>query len=430
ALAFSLRTGTGISKHDVVLNLTPNSTRVPILYFALLSLGAVICPANPLSTPSEISRQIQLSKPVLAFTTSATTRKLHALRTVLVDSPEFDSMMNRKSSEIEHAEIQVSQNDVAAILFSSGTTGEMKCVALTHRNFIASTANFYYQRAERSSPVVGLYAVPYFHIFGFHYMMKSVALGEAVVVMERFDLGRILRAVEEYKVTHLAVVPPIVVAMVKSDLTEKFDLGSLEDVRSGAAALHLDSMKAFTKKFHWVFVYQGYGMTETTGAAFRAVSPDEYIKWGSVGKLIGNCEAKIVDPNTAIALPPGKQGELWFKGPTVMKGYVDDPKGNSETLVSDGWLRTGDICYIDEEGFLFVVDRLKELIKYKGYQVAPADLEKLLLSHPDIVDAAVIPYPDEEAGQVPLAYVVRHPQSNLDEGQIIEFVGKQVSSFL
>ncbi|KAH6758576.1 hypothetical protein C2S51_018811 [Perilla frutescens var. frutescens] len=391
-LALSLRSEIGLSINDVAFILCPNSIRVPILYFALLSIGAAVSPANPLSMSSEISRQIKLSKPVVAFATSATAGKLprQVCKTILIDSNEFEHMMTRRAAA-ELGALEVSQNDVAAILFSSGTTGVVKGVALTHRNLIASTANYYYQREERVSPVVGLYTVPYFHVFGFHYCLKSVALTEAVVVMERFELVKMLTAVEEHGVTHLKVVPPIVVAMVKSNLTQKFELGSLEAVGSGAAPLGVDLIQVFSKKFPRIHLYQSYGMTETTGTTFRPTNPEECTKWGAVGKLNGTNQAKIVDLETGIALPSGKQGELWLRGATVMKGYIDDhPKANSESMVSGGWLRTGDVCYINEEGFLFVVDRVKEMIKYKGYQVAPAELEQLLLSHPDIVDAAVI----------------------------------------
>ncbi|GFP94069.1 4-coumarate--coa ligase-like 9 [Phtheirospermum japonicum] len=431
SLAFSLRSEVGLSRNDVAFVLSSNSTRVPILYFALLSIGVAVSPANPISTKPEISRQINISKPAIAFATSETAVKLasHRFRTILIDSADFEDMMTKRTFG-ETGEVEVRQKDVAAILFSSGTTGQVKGVAVTHRSLIAVTTNYYQQRQERSSPTVGLYTVPYFHVFGFHYCLKSLALGDAVVVTSgRFDLGKMLRAVEEHKVTLLAAAAPVVVGMVKSDLTQKFDLGSLEAVGCGAAPLGIDLIEAFAKKFQRVSLFQGYGMTETSGVAFRPVGDDEYARWGSVGKLIGTNEAKIIDLETGIGLPPGKQGELWIKGPTIMKGYVDDDKANYETLVSGGWLRMGDICYIDDEGFLFVVDRVKELIKYKGYQVSPAELEQLLLSHPNIVDAAVIPYPDEVAGQVPLAFVVRRPKSNLDERQIIEFIEKQVAPY-
>nr|WOX58871.1 4-coumarate-CoA ligase 2 [Phyla nodiflora] len=432
ALAVSLRTEIGLSRNDVAFVLSPNSTRVPILYFALLSIGVAVSPANPVSTKSEIARQIDISKAVVAFATSATAVKLpeRGIRTILIDSAEFeDLIMARRIAGEVGGDDQVGQNDVAAILFSSGTTGLVKGVAITHRNFIGVIANYYHERRERLSPAVVLYTVPYFHVFGFHYALKSVALAEAAVVMERFELGKMLRAVEEHKVMNVAAAPPIVVAMVKSDLTGNFDLRSLETVRSGGAPLGVDLIEAFTKKFPWITPYQGYGLTEVSGAASRASTPVEYRRWGSVGKLSGNIEAKIVEPETNIGLPPSRKGELWIKGPTVMKGYVNDPKANSEAFVSGEWFRTGDVCYIDGEGFLFVVDRVKDIIKYKGYQVPPAELEQLLLSHPDIVDAAVIPYPDEEAGQVPLAFVVRQPESSLDEGRVIEFIAKQVAPY-
>ncbi|KAM0979355.1 hypothetical protein ACFX13_015503 [Malus domestica] len=140
-------------------------------------------------------------------------------------------------------------------------------------------------------------------------------------------------------------------------------------------------------------------------------------------------KTKIVDPETGEALPPGKRGELWLRGPTIMKGYVGDDKATAETLDEDGWLKSGDLCYFDDEGFLYIVDRLKELIKYKAYQVPPAELEHILQSHPDVVDAAVIPYPDEDAWQIPMAYVVRKPGSNITEGQVMDFVAKQVAPY-
>nr|QNT12160.1 4CL2 [Lonicera macranthoides] len=428
-LSSSLQSHLGLSKGDVAFILSPNSLQIPLLYFSLLSLGVIISPSNPSSTESEISRQIKLSKPVIAFATSATCHKIPALRhgTVLIDSPEFVSMTTSSGRELSC--VGVSQCDIAAIMYSSGTTGQVKGVMLTHRNLTAIVANYHALRPERKSPAVVLYTMPYFHVIGLFYCMKSVALSETVVVMERFDLKRMLRAVEELRVTNVAMAPPVVVAMTKAEVTKEYDLKSLEGFGCGGAPLGKDVIAAFTAKFPGVLLTQGYGMTETAGPAFRAVTPEESLRWGSVGRLQANCEARIVDPDTGTALPPGKQGELWLKGPITMKGYVGDPKATSETLVLDGWLRTGDLCYFDEEGFLFVVDRLKELIKYKGYQVPPAELEQLLQSHPEVVDAAVIPYPDDEAGQIPMAFVVKHPQSNLDEAQVMSFVAKQVAPY-
>lgn len=418
-----------LSKNDVAFVLSPNSTRVPVLYFALLYLGVVISPANPLSTESELLRQIKLTKPVIAFATSRNFQKVPKLEhpTVLIDSPEFELMMTSRGLKLEN--VVVNQSDLAAMMYSSGTTGEVKGVKLTQRNFIASIADYHAQKTERMSPAVMLYTVPFFHVFGFHFVLKSVAVTEAVVVMERFDLKKMLKAVEDFKVTQVLAAPPVVVAMVKGSVTHGYDLSSLEAVGSGGAPLGKDLMQAFAEKFPNIILYQGYGLTETSGGGFRAATTEEMLRRGSVGRLVANSEAKIVDPDTGIALPPGEQGELWIKSPTIMQGYIDDPKTTSETLMPGRWLRTGDLCYIDHQGYLFVVDRLKELIKYKGYQVAPAELEQLLQSHPDIVDAAVIPYPDEEAGQLPMAFVVRRPQSALNKEQVIDFISKEVAPY-
>ncbi|KAI8019556.1 4-coumarate--CoA ligase-like 9 [Camellia lanceoleosa] len=429
-LAVSLQTLTGLSKGDTAFILSPTSILIPIIYFSLLSIGIVVSPANPSSTDSEIAREIKLSKPVIAFATSTTCSKLPNLRfgTILIDSLKFESMMTSSTRELSR--VEVSQSDIAAIMYSSGTTGEVKGVMLTHRNLIAAVASYYVQRVEeRDSAPVLLYTMPFFHVYGFFYSLKSVAVSETVVVMERFDLKKMIRAVEEFRVTNAAAAPPVVVAMAKEDVAEGYDLRSLEGVGCGGSPLAKEVIAAFKAKFPFVRLLQGYGLTESTGIAFRVVTPEECERWGSVGRLLGNCQAKIVDPHTGIALPPCNQGELWIKGPMVMKGYVGNKEATSATLLAGGWLRTGDLCYIDNEGFLFIVDRLKELIKYKGYQVPPAELEQLLQSHPEIVDAAVVPYPDEEVGEVPMAFVVRHPQSNLNEAQVMDFVAKQVAPY-
>nr|GMC59321.1 4-coumarate--CoA ligase-like 9 [Ipomoea batatas] len=353
--------------------------------------------------------------------------------TVLIDSPELESMTNSSDCELRRVEVEVNQSDLAAILYSSGTRGQVKGVMLTHRNLISMVANNYAQKPERSSPAVILYTVPYFHVFGLTYCLKSVATAETVVVMERFELRKMLKAVEEFRVSDIAVAPPVIVGMVKEKAKKEdglgFDLSSLGMIFCGGAPLGKEAIKAFSEKFPNTHFVQGYGLTEATGAVSRTVTEKE---WGSTGRLLPNTEAKIIDLKTGNALPPGKQGELWVRGPTVMRGYVGDTKATAETLVKEGgwWLRTGDICYFDENGFLFVVDRLKELIKYKGYQVAPAELEQLLQSHPHIIDAAVIPYPDEEAGEVPMAFVVRNPKGNIiDERQVIDFIARQVAPY-
>ncbi|KAI4366917.1 hypothetical protein MLD38_022718 [Melastoma candidum] len=431
SLSAYLRDVVRLRKGDVAFVLSPNTVNVPVVYFSLLSLGVVVSPANPAGTVSEITRQVGLSRPLIAFTDSGCMHKLPPLRhgTVVLDSLEFESICRSASSSSVHwiDEVEVKQSDLAAILYSSGTTGLIKGVALTHRNLITNLTGLHATVPQSEKPAVLFYTVPYFHVFGFVYFLKSLALCETSVITERFQLGQMLAAVDEYGVTHIAAVPPVVIAMTKC--VEGHDLRTLVSVTSGGAPLGQDLISTFNKRFPRVTLSQGYGLTECTGGAFRSVGPEESSRPGSTGMLIWNCEARIVDPETGESLAPCKEGELWVRGPGVMEGYVGDPEATAATITADGWLKTGDLCYIDEEGFLYVVDRLKELIKYKGYQVAPAELEQLLQSHPEIADAAVVPFPDEEAGEIPMAFVARQAGSNLNEAGVIKFIEKQVAPY-
>ncbi|XP_027358439.1 4-coumarate--CoA ligase-like 9 [Abrus precatorius] len=431
-LASNLTSILKLSKGDTALVLSHNLMQVPILCLALLSIGVIVSPANPLSTRSDLTRVFHLSKPVIIFAATSVAAKTHELPnlrlgTVFLDSPEFDSLMRtRKTSGLE-ARVKVSQSDVAAILYSSGTTGNVKGVMLTHRNLTALAVGYDAVREERKEPPVFLYTMPFFHVYGFTFSLRAMVLSETVVIMERFRFREMLRAVERFRVTNIAMVPPLVVALTKDGVTDGYDLTSLVGIACGAAPLGKETAEAFKSKFPGVVIIQGYGLTESTAGVARSTN-EEIDRVGTTGRLSADVEAKIVNPNTGEAMLPGQQGELWIRGPTIMKGYAGDPEATSATLV-DGWLRTGDLCFFDDEGFLYVVDRLKELIKYKGYQVAPAELEQLLHSHPEIKDAAVIPYPDEEAGQVPMAFVVRQPQSSLGQAEIINFVAKQVAPY-
>ncbi|KAK8973476.1 hypothetical protein V6N11_064717 [Hibiscus sabdariffa] len=435
SLAYSLKKNYSLSQNDVAFILSPPSFHVPLLYFALMALGIVVSPSNPLSSESEIAHQVRLSKPVIAFATSKTSSKLPSLKlgTVILDSPKFQSFLTQPNVDAAVFDsVKVSQHDTAAILYSSGTTGRVKGVKLSHRNIIALIAGYYHIRAPEQADEphpVSFFTVPFFHVFGFFMLARVFSLGETMVFTDRFEFVAMLRAIEKYKVTFMPVSPPLVVAFIKLDLTKKYDLSSLLLLGSGGAPLGKEVAERFKEKFPTVELVQGYGLTETAGGATRVVGPEEAARYGTVGRLGENMEAKIVDPETGEAQPPGQRGELWLRGPTVMKGYVGDEKATAETLDSEGWLKTGDICYFDSQGFIYIVDRLKELIKYKAYQVPPAELEHLLLSHPEIADAAVIPYPDEEAGQIPMAYVVRNPGSSITEAGVMEFIAKQVAPY-
>ncbi|GMH01170.1 hypothetical protein Nepgr_003009 [Nepenthes gracilis] len=433
--SLQIRTPQPLRKGHVAFILSPASHRIPPLYFALLALGVVVSPANPLATESELSHMIKLTKPAIAFATTSDSYKLPPLPlgTIILDSPEFDSLLacpiqnNLRTSKFP----SVNQSDSAAILYSSGTTGRIKGVELTHRNFIAFLAGLYHNRVkhETGRRWVSLFTVPLFHVFGFSMVMRVVALAETMVLMERFDFEKMLGAVEKYKIMAMPVSPPIVVALAKSEVVKRYDLSSLATLACGGAPLGKDVAQRFKARFPKVELVQGYGLTETAGGATRTIGAEESERYGSAGRLGELLEARIVDPSSGKSLPPGGRGELWLRGPIIMKGYVRDEAATAATFDQEGWLKTGDICYFDSDGFLYVVDRLKELIKYKAYQVPPAELERLLLSHSEIADAAVVPYPDEEAGQIPMAFVVRKPASSITGAQVMDFIAKQVAPY-
>ncbi|EHA8586329.1 4-coumarate--CoA ligase-like 7 [Cocos nucifera] len=398
SLAACLRAHIGLPKGHVAFILSPNRLEIPALYLALFSLGAVAAPANPASTPSEIAGLVRLSNPTVAFALSSTAAALpRHLPTFLLDSPEFCSLTSNATSAAAPV-AEVRQSDVAAILFSSGTTGLVKAAALTHRSFIAMVAWFYAMWREGrlggggDVKEVTLLAAPMFHTMGFVFALKGVALGATTVLMgsARAGIAEMLRAAEQHRVTGMTAAPPVVVAMGRPEVTGGLDLSALKRVVCGGAPLHPSAAERFRARFPRVELSQGYGSTEAGGVSIL-IGLDECCHVRSVGRLHPNVEAKIVDTVTGEALSIGQEGELWIRGPALMKGYVGDDEANASTFDSDGWLKTGDLCYFDHDGFLYIVERLKELIKYKAYQVPPAELELLLQSLPEIVEAAVVP---------------------------------------
>ncbi|XP_072964275.1 4-coumarate--CoA ligase-like 5 [Typha angustifolia] len=439
SLAAALAGGGLVYPGDVAFVVAPSRLDIPVLYLALLSLGVVVSPVNPASTASEIAHQISISNPSVAFATTAAASKIPShVKTLILDFPSFRSLLSDPSPPSPPSP-EIRQSHAAAILYSSGTTGRVKGVVITHRNFIALIAGSHVGReqllkaaeeaGEPMAPGAGLFTIPLFHMYGFFMLLRAVAGGETTVLMERFEFGAMLSAVEKYSVTFMPAAPPLVVAMTKSGEVVDRDLSSLRIVRVGGAPLGRELAELFRAQFPRVEIVQAYGLTESAGIAEATIRSEESQVYGSVGRISSNLKAKIVDPTSGEALCPRQRGELWIRGPTIMKGYVGDDEATKSTLDSEGWLKTGDLCYFDEDGFLFIVDRLKELIKYKAYQVPPAELEHILQSHPEIADAAVIPYPDEEAGQIPMAFIVRKPNSILTDKQVMDFVAKQVAPY-
>ncbi|MCD7461671.1 4-coumarate--CoA ligase-like 3 [Datura stramonium] len=436
----------GVSQGDVVLILLPNSIYFPVILLGVLTLGAIATTMNPFSSLSEIKKQSLDCGVTLAFTTNDKLDKLSTLGIPVIGVPEIlVSSSNGSESSVFYELIscdpnwdsraKISQQDTAVILYSSGTTGAGKGVILTHGNFIATVELFVRFEASQyvylSTENVYLAVAPMFHVYGLSlFVMGLLSLGTTIVVMRKFDADEMVKAIERYGVTHFPTVPPLVMALTRRAKDgASSSMKSLKQVSCGAAPISTKFIEDFVHTLPNVDFIQGYGMTESSAIGTRGYNTEKLHNYSSVGLLAPNMQAKVVGWITGSPLPPNCMGELWLCGPGVMKGYLNNLEATKSTIDGNGWLHTGDIAYFDEEGYLYIIDRLKEIIKYKGFQIAPADLEAVLVSHPDIIDAAVTGARDEEAGEIPVAFVAKRDGCALNQTDVIDFVSKQVAPY-
>ncbi|KAL1812654.1 hypothetical protein ACET3Z_022719 [Daucus carota] len=432
----------GIHQGDTMMILLPNT---PEYFFAFLGAsyrGAVSTMANPFFTSPEVIKQLKASQAKLIITQACYVEKVkdyaveNNITVVCIDEApngclHFTTLM--EADEAEMPEVVIDSDDVVALPYSSGTTGLPKGVMLTHKGLVTSVA----QQVDGENPNLYIHSedvmiciLPLFHIYSLNAVLCcGLRAGATILIMQKFDIVPFLELIQKYKVTIGPFVPPIVLAIAKSPVVDNYDLSSVRTVMSGAAPLGKELEDAVRAKFPNAKLGQGYGMTEAGPvlAMCLAFAKEPYeIKSGACGTVVRNAEMKIVDPETHASLPRNQSGEICIRGDQIMKGYLNDPESTKTTIDEEGWLHTGDIGFIDEDDELFIVDRLKEIIKYKGFQVAPAEIEALLLTHPTISDAAVVPMIDEKAGEVPVAFVVRLNGSTTTEEEIKQFVSKQV----
>ncbi|SFF49406.1 4-coumarate--CoA ligase family protein [Blastococcus tunisiensis] len=438
----------GLRKDDVVAVFCPNTPWFPVVFHGIAAAGCVMSPINSLYTPDEIAFQLKDSGAKVLITISlfldrakAAAEKSPVDEIVVLDGAEgHANLFDLLGEDAPSVQVDIDPaNDLVTLPYSSGTTGLPKGVMLTHRNLVANVAQC--RPLIDFGPDERIIAVlPFFHIYGLTVLMnQGLAWGGAVVTLPRFDLEDFLRTIQDQKITRAFVAPPILLAMAKHPLVDEYDLSSLTSILSGAAPLDEQLALAAQNRLRkgadtGVSVAQGYGMTELSPVSHT--TPDIGCEppgagqppKGSVGYALPNTECRLIDPGTGQDAAAGERGELWVRGPQVMKGYLNNAEATAHTLDDDGWLHTGDVAIVDETGAYTVVDRVKELIKYKGYQVAPAELEAVLIGHDEIADAAVIGVPDKESGEeLPKAFVVRAPGSELTEEAVMEYMAVKVA---
>lgn len=438
----------GFKQGDVFGILSPNVPEYAIAFHAVASLGGISCPVNPMYTEQEIAHQLKDSGARFLVTVPGCLAKANeaaALGTnieevfVFVDegsdeplegggATPFSTLMEGDS---QAPEVSINpREDLVALPYSSGTTGLAKGVMLTHHNLVANMRQMqglcYFTENDTLVAVL-----PLFHIYGLVVILNLGLLeGATIVMMPRFELEPFLQILQDHEVTLAHLVPPIVLALSKHPLVDNYKFPKLKTIFCGAAPLDENLTRACMQRLA-CDIRQGYGMTETSPVTHSSPADPAAVKFGSVGVPAPNTECKIVNLETGEALGRNQEGELCVRGPQVMKGYLNRPEATAHTIDAENWLHTGDIGYADDDGHFFIVDRAKELIKYKGFQVPPAELEALLLTHPDVADCAVIPCPDDEAGEVPKGYIVLKGEIDADAAvtaaELMAFVADRVA---
>ena len=472
----------GVQKGDRVSIHLVNCPQFAIAYYGIMRIGAVFTPLSPLLSPREFTYQLNdcraetlitldLLYPGMAsaipqtgvkrvITTSIAdcfnpiTAPLKPLEKMNVpDTIDMAPLLKKYQPFTGQVDIDTA-NDVAHLAYTGGTTGLSKGVVLTHANVEANVLQFgnwgsgavvqekdgvweaiYPDSVDPSAlPIqrdkeTSIIVVPWFHAMGtVGYLNAQIFMGSTMVVLPRFDPKEYMDTIVKYKATYIGGAPQLYIPMINHPDFEKYDLSQVKFAGSGAAPLPVAIIEKLTGAFGVEYISEGYGLTECTMGATMTPLNAAGARVGSVGLPVFDTEIKIVEVATGNELPPGQEGEVLIKGPQVMKGYYNKPEATAEVL-KDGWLHTGDIGKMDGDGYLFITDRLKDMIIYKGYNVYPRELEEILFRHPAVEQCAVVGKPDSDAGEIPVAFLKLAPGQEVSREELMQFLNTEVAAY-
>jgi len=439
----------GAVKGDVLGLVLPNIPEFPIAFLGAVGVGVTVTTMNPTYRPEEIARQLENSGASFVVTIEMFLQNIKQAcdiygkikKIIIIGGPEapegcasFAEMIVKDDGSLYGQNRSCDpHNDIVALPYSSGTTGPPKGVCLTHFNLVANLCQAMHPEIlplqsvkEKESQEITLAVLPFFHIYAMELVMiYGLRQGFKIVTLPKFEPETYIKALTTYRPTFLNLVPPLVSFLATNPVVKASHLSSVTFVTGGAAPFGPALIEKFMEKVHPnpIKFLEGFGMTESSPISH--IQPMEGAILGACGCPMPNTIAKVVDIDTGAILGPGQQGELCVSGPQVMMGYYNNPAATERTIVND-WLMTGDVAIYDETRQFTIVDRLKELIKVKGLQVAPSELEDLIRRHPGVLDVAVVGVPDERSGELPRAYIIRKNR-NVSEQSIVDYVADRVA---